>query len=192
MQTFPKEFIYLTNNTWICSLCGITAESPGSERTLSDRGSLVTASTGIPIVPSPSQDSASLRMRLRLLPGYRTVACQLVGTAGTCNFVWNHFLTCKRRLYQPWREYRIGPKPSLTLFSMGKEITTLSRDPCQAGAWLSARHAQDLAQSEGGQSVFRTPTLDDPHRAGRQSGQAQVACLYHLCHARICRQSGGN
>ncbi len=47
MQTFPKEFIYLTNNTWICSLCGITAESPGSERTLSDRGSLVTASTGI-------------------------------------------------------------------------------------------------------------------------------------------------
>ncbi len=74
MQTFPKEFIYLTNNTWICSLCGITAESPGSERTLSDRGSLVTASTGIPIVPSPIQDSASLRMRLRLLPGYHAVA----------------------------------------------------------------------------------------------------------------------
>ena len=87
MQTFPKEFIYLTNNTWICSLWGITAESPGSERTLPERGGLVTASTGIPTVQCPIQDSASLGPRLRLLPGYHEVACQLAGTAGTCHIV---------------------------------------------------------------------------------------------------------
>ncbi len=70
MQTFPKELIYLANNTWICSLWGITAESPGSERTFPDRGGIMTASTGILIVHSPIQDSASLKLRLRLPHGY--------------------------------------------------------------------------------------------------------------------------
>ncbi len=126
------EFVYLTNNTWIRSLCGITVESPVTARALPDGGSLVTASTDITIAHSPNQDSAIRSVRLRLLPGDRAVACQLAGTEDTCHFVWNHFLTRKRHAYQRWREYSIGPKLSLTFFSMGKEFMTLRRDPRHA------------------------------------------------------------
>lgn len=92
----------------------------------------MTASTDIAIVHSPNQGSAIRSVLVRLLPGDRAMACQLAGTEGTCHFVWNHFLTRKRHAFQHWLEYRIGPKPNLTFFSIGKEFTTLRRDPRHA------------------------------------------------------------
>jgi len=59
--------------------------------------------TAIPasaIVPQPHSDPTHRTVRLRLLPGRRTVAYQLAGTAGACRWGWNHFLALQQWKYQ--------------------------------------------------------------------------------------------
>ncbi len=87
-----------------------------------------------PNVPQPEIVHRSVR--LRLLPGSRAAAQQLAGTAGACRFGWNYFLARQSHAYQCWREYRIGPRPRVSFFRLGKEFTSLRQEP--AYAWLQA------------------------------------------------------
>ena len=73
-------------------------------------------------------------VRVRLLPQSRSAAHQLAGTAGACRFVWNHFLAQQQHAYRCWREYRIGPPPRVSFFSLGKAFTQLRNAPDTA--WL--------------------------------------------------------
>ncbi len=89
----------------------------------------------MPAAPNVAQTEIIHRsVRLRLLPGSPGLARQLAGTAGACRFVWNHFLARQTHLYRCWRDYRIGEKPRVSFFSLGKEFTALRRDP--ENAWL--------------------------------------------------------
>ncbi len=71
-------------------------------------------------------------VRLRLLPETRSKARQLAGTAGACRWVWNHFLARQQFRWQCWPDYRIGPKPGVSFFGLGREFTALRR----ATPWL--------------------------------------------------------
>ena len=57
-------------------------------------------------------------------------------TAGACRYLWNYMLTDCERRYQLWNDYRIGPKPSVSFFTLGKRFTALRNEP--EHDWLKA------------------------------------------------------
>ncbi len=82
--------------------------------------------TMISLSASPSiSETVPRTVRLRLLPETQAKARQLAGTAGACHWVWNHFLTRQRFHWQCWQDYRIGPKPVVSFFGLGKKFTQL-------------------------------------------------------------------
>ncbi len=74
-------------------------------------------------------ETVHLTVRLRLLPETQAKAQQLAGTAGACRWVWNRFLARQQFRWRCWQDYRIGPRPSVSFFSLGKEFTALRQSP---------------------------------------------------------------
>ena len=56
--------------------------------------------------------------------------------AGACRHVWNHMLADCQWRHRMWKAYRIGPRPSVSFFTLSKRFTELRHDP--AHAWLKA------------------------------------------------------
>ena len=75
-------------------------------------------------------------LRHRLYPGNVETGLRLAGMAGACRYVWNHLLADCERRYALWKDYKIGPKPSVSFFTLGKRFTVLRNDP--EHAWLKA------------------------------------------------------
>ncbi len=82
----------------------------------------------------PEIETVHRTVRLRLLPETPAKARQLAGTAGACRWVWNHFLARQRFRWQCWRDYRIGPQPTVSAYDLFGAFTALRRNP--EHAWL--------------------------------------------------------
>ena len=85
---------------------------------------------------APPSETLHRTLRYRLYPGDAETGNRLAGMAGACRYVWNHMLADCERRYALWQAYRIGPKPPITFFTLGKRFTVLRNDP--AHAWLKA------------------------------------------------------
>ncbi len=116
-------------------------------------------------------DTVVRTVRLRLIPGTKTRAHQLAGTAGACRFVWNHFLARQQQAYGCWRDYR-APRPSVSFFSMGKEFTALRGTDeyawRQAYGFGAVRHTlKDLADAYTAflQGTTQYPRFKSKYRA---------------------------
>ena len=42
--------------------------------------------------------------------------------AGTCRYVWNHCPAGCQRRHALWKDYPIGPQPSVSFFTLGKPL----------------------------------------------------------------------
>ena len=74
------------------------------------------------------------RYRVRFDSPQQAALCAQI--AGACRYVWNHMLADCQWRYRMWKAYKIGPKPSVSFFTLGKRFTVLRNDP--AHAWLKA------------------------------------------------------
>ena len=74
------------------------------------------------------------RYRVRFDSPMQAALCAQI--AGACRHVWNHMLADCQWRYRMWKMYRIGPKPSVSFFTLGQRFTVLRHDP--AHAWLQA------------------------------------------------------
>ncbi len=61
-------------------------------------------------------------------------ARHLVGRAGACRWIWNHFLARQQRHWQRGQAFRVGPKSRIPFFGMGKAFTVPRRET----PWLQA------------------------------------------------------
>ena len=86
-------------------------------------------------VPNPTTEPQVLRAeryRVRFDSSQQAALCAQI--AGACRYVWNHMLADCQWRYRMWKMYKIGPKPSVSFFTLGKRFTVLRNDP--AHAWL--------------------------------------------------------
>ncbi len=87
----------------------------------------------MPATPNATQPELVHRsVRLRLLPEGQAVVCQLAGTAGSCRFVWNHFLAQKQ---QEYADYKAGTRevaPNVSCYGLGQEFTVSSLVECSS------------------------------------------------------------
>ena len=89
------------------------------------------------VVPDPTTPTRAVRAeryRVRFDSPLQAVLCAQI--AGACRYVWHHMLADCQWRYRTWKMYRIGPKPSVSFFTLGKRFTELRNDP--AHAWLKA------------------------------------------------------
>ncbi len=93
-------------------------------------------------MPAPPSipETVHRTVRLRLLPETRARAQTLVGTAGACRWIWNHFLARQQFRWQCWQDYKIGPKPTVSFFDMNYEFTSLRQDT----PWLQAYSSREI------------------------------------------------
>jgi transposase len=85
---------------------------------------------------APSPETVHRTLRHRLYPGDAETGHRLAGMAGACRYVWNYLLADCERRYALWKAYKIGPKPSVSFFTLGQRFTVLRNDP--EHAWLKA------------------------------------------------------
>ena len=104
-------------------------------------------------------DTVHRTVRLRLYPGDAATGILLTAIAGACRYVWNHMLADCEWRYARWKEMhvpaanwpevragrtawakafrkRMGPKPSVSYFTLCRRFTELRNDPDHA--WLKA------------------------------------------------------
>ena len=74
------------------------------------------------------------RYRVRFDSARQAALCAQI--AGACRYVWNHMLADCQWRYRMWKMYKIGPKPSVSFFTLCQRFTVLRNDP--AHAWLQA------------------------------------------------------
>ncbi|MCY4519275.1 MAG: transposase [Caldilineaceae bacterium] len=88
-------------------------------------------------VPDSTTEPSVLRAeRYRVCFDNPQQAALCAQIAGACRYVWNHMLADCQWRYRMWKMYRIGPKPSVSFFTLGHRFTVLRNDP--AHAWLQA------------------------------------------------------
>ncbi len=86
-----------------------------------------------PILPSKHL-APSIGRPQRLYPDTVQKGNLLVGIAGACRYVWNQVLADCEFRYARGLECRVGAKPSVSFFLLGKRFTALRNDPDHA--WL--------------------------------------------------------
>jgi len=83
---------------------------------------------------TPASVIRAERYRVRFDSPMQAALCAQI--AGACRYVWNHMLADCQGRYRMWKAYRIGPRPSVSFFTLGKRFTALRHDPDHA--WLKA------------------------------------------------------
>ena len=76
-----------------------------------------------------SDCTAYRNITYRLIPGSESKARKLAGQAGTCRFVWNHFLGENRKQMELRQRYpELTAKPKTSFFSLGVQFTKLRKE----------------------------------------------------------------
>ena len=93
--------------------------------------------------PHPTTDSTvirSERYRVHFDSAQQAALCARV--AGANRYVWNHMLADCIFRWRMWRSYQIGPRPSVSFFTLCRRFTVLRNDPDHA--WLRALPAAEV------------------------------------------------
>ncbi len=94
----------------------------------------MTTRTAVPDSTTEPPVLRAERYRVRFDSAMQAALCAQI--AGACRYVWNHMLADCQWHYRMWKMYKIGPKPSVSFFTLGQRFTALRNDP--AHAWLKA------------------------------------------------------
>ena len=85
---------------------------------------------------STETETVNRIIRYRLYPGDAETGNRLQGTAGAARFIWNLFVDLCELRWETWKANPVGPKPSVSFFTLGKLFTQIRKG--QPEAWLAS------------------------------------------------------
>ena len=94
----------------------------------------------MPVMVKPARpteaETVNRIIRYRLYPGDAETGDRLRGTAGAARFIWNLFMDLCELRWEMWKANPVGPKPSVSFFTLDKFFTQIRKG--QPEAWLAS------------------------------------------------------